>query len=317
MTSTVCETYHRLVCYLFDLGLRGHYHYSGHQSDVSSRAMGYQTLRAIKVVTLLTMLACGGLICAQESPSPAPQPPASTPSLQVATTKTGTACLQPSPLVRLQDYNGPLQKTVGLFARKLELTTVHAPHYQPGVMLCSLGLKDKFFLFVRDTFDPVTFIASGFNAGLDQAENQDPTFGQGAGGYGKRFAADFADQASSRFFKDFAYPSIFSEDPRYYRLAHGSGGGRLLHAMEHALVAHRNTGNPMFNFSEWLGTASAVVLSNTYHPGNQRGFAPAAQMVGYRIGEDVGFDILREFWPEIARKFRLPFRDENEPAASP
>ena len=87
--------------------------------------------------------------------------------------------------------------------------------------------------------------------------------------------------------------------------------------MEHALVAHRNTGNPMFNFSEWLGTTSAVVLSNTYHPGNQRGFAPAAQMVGYRISEDVGFDILREFWPEIARKFRLPFRDENEQALSP
>ena len=30
--------YHRLACYLFDLGLRGHYHYSGHQSDVSIRA---------------------------------------------------------------------------------------------------------------------------------------------------------------------------------------------------------------------------------------------------------------------------------------
>src|SRR2546430_6707780 len=26
--------------------------------------------------------------------------------------------------------------------------------------------------------------------------------------------------------------------------------------------------------------------------------------------------LLREFWPEIARKFRLPFRDQSEPGSS-
>lgn len=51
-----------------------------------------------------------------------------------------------------------------------------------------------------------------------------------------------------------------------------------------------------------------------YHPGNLRGFVPAARRVGYGVMEDMGFDVLREFWPEIARKFRLPFRGEQEPA---
>jgi hypothetical protein len=216
-------------------------------------------------------------------------------------------------MVSLRDYNGPLKKTVGLFARELERKSVHPPHYKPGVSLCSLELKDKFFLFVRDSFDPVTFLASGFNAGLNQAENQDPTFGQGTAGYGKRFGASFADQASSRFFKDFAYPSLFYEDPRYYRLIHGSSGRRFLHAAEHAFVAHRDNGNHMFNFSEWLGTVSAVTLSNLYRPGNQRGFAPAARSVSYSVLSDMGFDMLREFWPEISRKFKLPFRAEPVP----
>jgi hypothetical protein len=80
-------------------------------------------------------------------------------------------------------------------------------------------------------------------------------------------------------------------------------------------VAHRDDGKRMFNFSEWLGTASAVVLSNTYQPDNERGFAPAAQSVGYSILQDMGFDVLREFWPEISRKFRLPFRGESEPVS--
>src|SRR2546425_13016942 len=80
-----------------------------------------------------------------------------------------------------------------------------------------------------------------------------------------------------------------------------------------SFLAHRDNGKRMFNFSEWLGTTSAVVLSNVYHPGNERGFAPAAELVGYSIITDVGFDVLREFWPEISRKFRLPFRGEREP----
>lgn len=217
-------------------------------------------------------------------------------------------------MVRLEDYDGPLKKTVGIFARKLERKSAHPPHYKPGALLCSLQLKDKFVLFVMDSIDPVSFLGAGFNAGLAQAQDEDPTFGQGAAGYGKRFAASFTDQASSTFFTDFAFPTIFSEDPRYYRLGSGSGKRRFLHAVQHIFVAHRDNGERMFNFSEWLGTTSAVVLSNTYHPGNERGFGPSAQAVASSVLQDMGFDVLREFWPEISRKFKLPFRDQADPA---
>jgi hypothetical protein len=220
-------------------------------------------------------------------------------------------------MVSIGDYDGPLKKVVGTFARPLERKAVPSQqHYKPGAKLCTLQLKDKFRLFVQDSFDPVTFLGTGFNAGLDQAQNTDPSYGQGAEGYGRRFGAEFAGQASSRFFKDFAYPFLFSEDPRYYRLARGSGRKRLLHAVGHAVVAHRDDGTQMFNFSEWLGTTSSVVLGNTYHPDNRRGFAPAAEAVGFSILQDTGFDVLREFWPEISRKLKLPFRGETQPAGS-
>jgi hypothetical protein len=256
----------------------------------------------------------GGVVCAQGPPAPPQQPPA-VPLHEEATKNVAAPCVQPPPMVRLEDYDGPLKKTVGTFARPLERKAVHPPHYKPGAILCTLKLKDKFELFVQDSLDPVTFLATGFSAGLDQAEDSDPSYGQGAEGYGRRFGAEFAGQASSRFFKDFAYPWIFSEDPRYYRLAHGRPRTRLLHALEHAVVAHRDNGKRMFNFSEWLGTATTVVLSNTYHPDAQRGFSPAAQRVTFSILQDAGFDILREFWPEISRKLKLPFRGEPDPAS--
>jgi len=235
------------------------------------------------------------------------------PSIEEETRKNVEgSCLEPPPLVRWEEYEGPLRKVVGALARTVERKSVHQPHYKPGALLCSLEPKEKFLLFVQDSIDPFSFLTAGVNAGLDQAQDQDPTFGQGAEGYGKRFGADFAGQTSLRFFTDFAYPTMFSEDPRYYRLAHGSGRRRFLHALSHTVIAHRDNGKRMFNFSEWMGTTSAVVLSNTYHPGNELGFAPAARQVGYSVATDMGLDLLREFWPEIAHKLRMPFREKGE-----
>jgi hypothetical protein len=285
---------------------------------VRNRVRFYRWTGRIYLTALAVVAVLGAgctVVCAQESP-PVPQGlPAANVPLPEETSKNATApCFEPPPMVRLQDYNGPLKKTVGIFARKLERKAVKPPHYKPGAILCSLELKDKFVLFVMDSIDPVSFLEAGYNAGLAQGQDDDHSFGQGVPGYAKRFGASFTDQASSKFFTEFAYPAIFSEDPRYYRLGNGGAGKRFLHAVTHAVIAHRDNGKRMFNFSEWLGTTSAVVLSNTYHPDNERGFAPAAQAVASSVIQDVGFDVLREFWPEISRKFRLPFRDESDPA---
>ena len=222
-------------------------------------------------------------------------------------------------MVQIQDYNGPFHKVIGTFTQKLDRQSVHDPHYKQGSVLCSLQVKDKFFLFLRDAIDPETIFGAGFNAGISQAENTDSSFGQGGEGYGLRLAVSYTDQVQSRFFKEFAYPTIFSEDPRYYRVGQGPPKKRFLHAVEHAVVAYNDRGRPMFNFSEWLGEISGVSISNLYHPGNGRGVGPAVQNVAIDVALDIGFDELREFWPEAARKLKLPFRDQAEqlPSTAP
>ena len=185
------------------------------------------------------------------------------------------------------------------------------PHYKPDAALCSLKPVDKFLLFAHVSIDPMNFLSAGFNAGIDHASNGRSTFGQGGTGYAKRFGANLADAVSSRFFKDFAYPAIFSEDPRYYRLGHGSTRKRLLHAAGHVFVAHHEDGTRMFNYSESLGSVSSAALSNVYHPGNRHGAGGTARRVGYSFTFDIGYDVLREFWPEITRKLKLPFGGET------
>ena len=268
-------------------------------------------------MTLLAGFCCAlyGQVQGQEPSPPANLPPTAAVE-KVSTVPGAQPCIQPAPLVDIADYNGPFAKIVGTFARPLERKAVHPPHFLVGVRLCTFSVKEKFYLFLRSSVDPVVFLDAGFNAGLDQAQNSDPSYGQGAQGYGRRFGAELAGQTASRLFSEFAYPALFREDPRYYRKVHGPVGKRLLHAVGHSVLAHRDDGRVMFNFSEWLGTASSVALSNTYHPDNQRGFAPAARRVGYGVLQDAGFDVLREFWPEIARSLKLPFRGQTESATN-
>lgn len=54
-------------------------------------------------------------------------------------------------MVRLEDYDGPLKKVVGTFARPLERKSVHPPNFKPDAKLCTLPLKGKCFLFVQDS----------------------------------------------------------------------------------------------------------------------------------------------------------------------
>ena len=145
-------------------------------------------------------------------------------------------CVQPPPDLSWHDYDGPFSKVLGVIGQKVERRTVHLPHereprYKPNAVLCSLEIGDKFILFVHDSVDPFTFLAAGFNAGISEAEDTDAPFGQGGAGYGRRFGANYADQVQYNFFKGFFYPIVFSEDPRYYRLAHGSTRSRISHAL--------------------------------------------------------------------------------------
>jgi hypothetical protein len=259
-----------------------------------------------------------------QAAAPAEQvPPFPAPPIEEQVVRNPNApCLQPPPPVTWRDYQGPYAKTVGIFAQRLERRSVGPAgtphrHYKPGALLCTLELKDRFWLFVRDSTDPVAFLNAGYNAVVGTVQDSQPTFGHSFPGVLDRFGANMAGQSSAGFFKDFLYPTIFDEDPRYYRLGTGSVHRRMLHAIAHEVVAHNENGNHMFNFSEWLGDASVILLSNTYLPDNQRGVRPLAIGMGNTMGNNAGYDILREFWPEIAKTFRLPFRDQNPPAIVP
>ena len=105
-----------------------------------------------------------------------------------------------------------------------------------------LTAHGKWRLFVKDKTDPFTFGWVAFEAGIAQANNDFPGYGQGAAGYGKRFGAGLADEVAGGFFGIFLFPSVLHQDPRYYRLGSGPFKKRLGHVLFRPVLTHKDSG---------------------------------------------------------------------------
>ncbi len=171
-----------------------------------------------------------------------------------------------------------------------------------GDSICPLTAHDKFTHFLRDAVSPITFAGAAAAAGVSQATNSDPAFGQGGRAYIRRFGAAVADTESRRFFADFMFPTLLHEDPRYFRKASGGAGARIGYALSRVLVTRRDSGASSFNFSEVLGVLASSGLSNAYLRERERTGSKTMQRAGVSFGIDAGFNVLREFLPGIWRK---------------
>jgi hypothetical protein len=161
-----------------------------------------------------------------------------------------------------------------------------------------LTWKQKFSLATRGTFDPIAMVGVGVAAGIEQANNSFPGYGQGAEGYGKRFAAKFADGRSSDYFTHAVFPVLLHQDPRYYYLGSGSIKSRLMHAIGSAFLTRGDNGRTEPNYSYVLGDMCSGALSNLYYPQANRGAHLVFNNAAVGLAGRVGGNILREFLPK-------------------
>ena len=164
--------------------------------------------------------------------------------------------------------------------------------------------RTKFKLSAADAFDPYGFAAAGVNAGAEQAANDHPQYGQGASGYGKRYGADFADEATSELLGGGVFPALFHQDPRYFRMEHGGVWKRSWYALTRSVVTKDDIGESEFNGSSVLGDYTAASISNLYYPKPDRTFGQTAQRGSILLLEDSAFNLLKEFWPDVHARLR-------------
>jgi hypothetical protein len=175
-------------------------------------------------------------------------------------------------------------------------TTPSLANYEP------LTAKKKFKLASQDAFDRGTFLLAGIFAGEAQLTNDNRAFGQGGAGFGRYYGAAYGDLLIGDYMTEAIFPTFLHQDPRYFRRGMGSTRSRLAYAIGQIFWTHTDSGGMQFNYSEVIGNSTAVAISTAYYRDN-RDAGDAVTKLGMQLGVDMASNVLKEFWPDMLRKF--------------
>jgi hypothetical protein len=165
-----------------------------------------------------------------------------------------------------------------------------------------LSTREKFEIARQDSFDRGTVILAAAFAADAQLTNANPSFGQGVRGYSRYFAASYADFAIGNYMSEAIFPALLHQDPRYFRRGVGITWSRLGYSVGQIFWTHADSDRPQFNYSEILGNSTAVAISNAYYQDNRSASASATKL-GTQLGVDMVSNVLKEFWPDVNRRF--------------
>ncbi|MGC1414117.1 MAG: carboxypeptidase-like regulatory domain-containing protein [Candidatus Acidiferrum sp.] len=171
--------------------------------------------------------------------------------------------------------------------------------YNPAAV--PLSSKQKFELAWKTTVDPISFGLTGAVAGIEQATNTFPGYGQGAQGYAKRYGASYANLVAGTFIGSAMLPSLLKQDPRYFYKGKGTVRSRVLYALANSVICKGDNGKWQPNYSGILGGLAAGGISNLYYPAADRNdLALTFENTLIGIGTTAAANLLQEF---VVRKF--------------
>jgi hypothetical protein len=168
----------------------------------------------------------------------------------------------------------------------------------------SITPSQKFQLFFKGAFDPYQFVLAGIDAGIGQAENENPGYNQGLKGFGRRYGANFGDNFDGNFWGNAVLPSLLRQDPRYFRLGHGSILHRALYSISTSLRTRGDDGKWQPAYSNLLGNLIGGSISNLYYPDSDRGLYPTLRRSLSVTYQGTLGGLLQEFYPDGLQKYK-------------
>ncbi len=168
----------------------------------------------------------------------------------------------------------------------------------------SMTSGQKMGLAFRSSIDPATFVGGLMDAGFKEAKDDDTGFGWGPEGFGKRAGAAYLDAFDGTMIGNGILPSILHQDPRFFRMGHGSFGRRLLYSAATSFICkHDNTGKWEPNYSNVAGNIVSGAISNLYYPPSNSGIGQTFSNGMLVTAEGTIAAVFDEFWPDLSRKF--------------
>jgi hypothetical protein len=174
--------------------------------------------------------------------------------------------------------------------RTAEMPTVYTP----------IPVRYKMEIAVKDSFDYPLMGVAAIYASFYQLYNSHPQFGQGLEGYAKRLGTSYTDQIVGNMLAEGVLPSLFHEDPRYFRMNEGKPSKRLLYAISRIVITRTDSGGKSFNFAEVMGNGIAAGVGLSYYS-DDRHIGDYLENWGTQLCTDALSQVLKEFWPDVKR----------------
>jgi hypothetical protein len=165
-----------------------------------------------------------------------------------------------------------------------------------------LSPRQKFDLVFHNAVNPFPVVVAAVDAGISQADDKFPGYGQGMTGYGKRFGAAYIDAADGKLWGSAILPIMLREDPRYFRKGTGSFSSRVLYCVSTIVWSKRDNGSWGPNYSKIGGTIIAGGIANVYYPPKNRGLDLVFERAVTVTAESSIGALFNEFWPDIDQK---------------
>jgi hypothetical protein len=162
--------------------------------------------------------------------------------------------------------------------------------------------KEKLLIGTQNTFDYSAFIFNAVDSEFPYVTKSYPEFGNGWVGYGVYYWHGFVDKGIGNYMTDTIVPTLTRQDSRYYALGRGHWYVRAIYAYTRVLITPDDAGKNTFNYSEIVGKGAAAGLGDLYYPARYRDWTKTGQRWLVQVAiRDGGFNVFREFWPDIAQ----------------
>jgi hypothetical protein len=161
----------------------------------------------------------------------------------------------------------------------------------------------RFHLYLLSAGGPIPILGEAIGAGVSQWENSPKEWGQGWNAYGQRFGSNLAYNGIRQTIT-YGTSYIFHEDNRYFASHKKGFWARTGYAALSTVVAQHPDGRRTFSVSSVSGIIGASAISSIWGPASFKGLDNIAGNAGISLVTTAGFNIVREFLPDILHRHR-------------
>ena len=161
--------------------------------------------------------------------------------------------------------------------------------------------SERFRNYLLGMAGPESIVRAAASGAIKQAENSPKEWRGGAEGYGYRVGDVFA-QHVIRGTLQYGASSLLHGDNRYFASGESGFFRRVKYAVASAFLARRDNGDRVISFSRLGSAAGTSFISRIWQPPSTTSAGDGAVNFGISVGNDIGFNVVREFLPDLKRR---------------